>query len=150
METDTLKRDTPIKQGSEDKKAHQLRILIVDDDITSGTLWNMIISKVDEHAHISWATSFTEAEQKIQTATDSNLNYDMIITDIFLSGSNTGIDLWHKYHKLFNGKIILVSAVDPDKLSEHMSGNDDRPIFLHKPLDITKCINVINGFAHPI
>lgn len=145
MEINTLREDKPIIKVSEEKSTHQLRILIVDDDITSEILWNIIISKIDEKAHISWATSFIEAEHKIKTSIESCLSYDIIITDIFLSGSNTGIDLWHKYHKILKKRMILVSAVDPNKLSQHMGDIDEQPIFLHKPLDFAKCINVING-----
>ncbi len=143
METHTFKDDRINAQSLRDKKIHLLRILIVDDDITSEILWNIIISKIDENANISWATSFNEAENKIKTAIESNLNFDLIITDIFLSGSNTGVDLWHKYHKQYTEKMILVSAVDPNKLSQHMGENGGQPIFLHKPLDFNQCINII-------
>lgn len=150
MEIHTLKDNMFNTQYSEDKRTHPIRILIVDDDTTSEILWRLIISKIDKCAQISWATSFNEAENKIKMIKESNLNYDLIITDIFLSGSNTGIDLWRKYNKHYGGKMILVSAVDPDKLSQHMNEKKEKPIFFHKPLDFDKCIKAINGLARTL
>lgn len=111
------------------------RVLVVEDDITLETIWEQIILRVNPFALVDWATSATQGTQLIQASLSDDAPYDLIICDIFLSGTKTGIDLWTHYHEKFGGKFILVSSVSALKVQQLFVG-DDHPIYIQKPFNI--------------
>lgn len=119
------------------------RILIVEDDLTQKHLWNYIIERVNENSVVSWVTSETEAEFLIDEAFDKNQGFDLIISDIYLSDTKTGIDLWHKYFKQFKGKMILTSGIDYGKFVRQLGYDAPQPLFIQKPLVASECIESI-------
>lgn len=124
---------------------HKARILVIEDDITCEPIWNYIIERADGNAHFDWATSISEAESKIEKALFEGKGYDLLISDIFVSGSKTGIDLWNHYAHLMAGKIILVSGIDYLKMTHYIGNKAGTPLYLKKPLIIHECIEAVYG-----
>jgi response regulator of citrate/malate metabolism len=127
---------------------HRSRILVVDDDVTSQPIWEHIISSADRQARVEWATSASEAERIIEQSELDGWSYDLIVSDIFLSGSKTGLDLWNRYHKMFAGRMVLISSIEHMKINKYMSGASETPIYLKKPLVLENCIEVIYELLH--
>ena len=88
------------------------KILVVEDDITFEPFWSAIAERADRNAQVFWATSELEAESMIIAAIEAGRPYNLVITDIFLSGSRTGIDLWIKFYKQLHGRIIVTSGIE--------------------------------------
>jgi response regulator of citrate/malate metabolism len=144
METQSIHRK---KQLNQETILQMARILIVEDDITSRPIWEYIIGKADRSAKFDWAKSVDEAEFKIEESVRLGQEYDLIVSDIFLSGSKTGIDLWKKYDQDLNKKIVLVSGIEQMKLMKYL-GADKAPIYLKKPLNVEDCIEVVYEVLH--
>jgi response regulator of citrate/malate metabolism len=147
METQNVYRRNELLHVTEDFKGQKSRILIVEDDITCEPIWDFIIGKADNNARYEWVTSVSEAEYKIDESLKIGYEFDLVIADIFLSDSKTGIDLWQKYYAKLNNKMILVSGIEQLKLIKYV-GADHAPIYLKKPLNIEDCIEAVYGVLH--
>jgi len=124
--------------------AHTFKILVVEDDVGFEPLWQSIVKRaLGEHARVEWATSEVEAEELILKAKDEGLPYALVITDIFLSGSRTGIDLWKKFFREMRGRIILTSGIEHTKFNRYFEKEAERPVYLQKPLVPHECIEIV-------
>lgn len=123
------------------------RVLIVEDDTTQEPIWDYIIEKASGRARLSWATSAVEADALISEAAKSGEDFDLVISDIFLSGALTGIDLWQSQHNHLRGNFLLVSSIDPVKLHKHVRGMGS-PTYIQKPLKIPETIETVYGLLH--
>ena len=124
------------------------KILIVEDDTTYEPFWTAIVERADRAAKVTWATSEPEAERIIQEAVKHGSNFDLIITDIFLSGSRTGIDLCSKFFKMLHGKIIITSSIEFEKYAQFFNKELIRPMYLQKPLVPHECIGAVYSALH--
>ena len=70
--------------------------------------------------------------------------FDLVVSDIFLSGSLTGIDLWQRFNHQLNGNFLLISSIDPMKLQKHLAGLG-APIYIQKPLNVHETIETVYG-----
>lgn len=119
------------------------KILVVEDDVTFEPFWAGIAERANRNSQVFWATSEMEAENMIFDAMESGHPFDLVITDIFLSGSRTGIDLWLKFVKHMHGKIIVTSGIEYQKFVQYFGNSELRPIYLQKPLVPHECIGAI-------
>lgn len=138
-QTDTLK----------DQQAKpRARILIAEDDLSIEPIWDYIITKADHNATYEWAITEKDAAELIETSISQGRPYDLVVSDIFLEGEHTGLDLWNRYHKALEGRIILVSSLDYNKMSRYLGHEDETPLYLKKPLVPHECIEAIYGMLH--
>ena len=128
-----------------DKQLHIPRILIVEDDITLEPIWTYVVDRVSRQATVVWATSEAEAEELILSSIQNNCEYDLVITDIFLSGSKTGIDLWSKFYYALHGRMIITSGIEYQKFMKHLGESPAEPLYIQKPLNPNECINAVFG-----
>lgn len=69
------------------------RILIIEDDLAYKPLWAEILKKnFGAVPEIYWAVSAEEAMIQYTKSVKNQLPFHMIITDLFLAGSDTGLD----------------------------------------------------------
>lgn len=91
------------------------------------------------HSHkLDWAVS-----EKAAAKLMNEHYYDIIISDIFLSGSKTGVDIW----KTVNPEactFIFASSIHKNSFEQFVTGEERPYVFLEKPLDVDKCINTIS------
>lgn len=129
-------KDLPIQWHIKDLGLDsQVRVLVVDDDITCQTLWSAILDRITPGNTCDCVTSGTEADRLLQLAEKNGYKYDLIVSDIFLSGSMTGIDLWEKYKTKFASNFILMSGVESKKITEYFDKLEG-PEFLEKPFNM--------------
>ena len=114
------------------------RVLIVEDDVTMEPLWRYVIETVRPGALVEWMTSGEAASRRILAA-----EYSLIISDIFLNGDMTGLDLWERAN---TDRFLLISVLSPSRL-ETLALNTLRPLpsYLQKPLDPTQCIETVRA-----
>lgn len=119
------------------------QILIVEDDMTLKILWQQIVKKLDFEAQVHWATSEGTAKKAIEEIKTKGGHYDVVICDIFLSGNNTGIDLWRAFRDEPT-EFIFTSGVAEDKFKKLLESENGFHMFLPKPLDPRLCIAALN------
>ncbi len=129
----------------------QKRVLIIEDDLTAISLWKELLSGVGEKVLIEWASCEEDARFMLWNSILEDRKYDLVITDIYLSSHRTGLDLWKSFHEEFQGKFIVVSGIDYQKLLKTLGPGLDRPFFLHKPFQFEETISLVRsvmGLSH--
>jgi response regulator of citrate/malate metabolism len=124
------------------------KLLIVEDDIAFRPVWQYILERAEGAAAYDWAESVTQAEELLQKAEAAGKPYDLLVTDIFLSGARTGFDLWNLYRNKMRGKIILISSMEQQKMAKEISDPSSAPVYLKKPIVVHECIETIYEMLH--
>lgn len=117
------------------------KILIVDDDVTQIPIWKHVVNRTCDQAIISWAVSSEQAKTII-----SQTRFDLIIVDLFLAGSETGLELLEtKEVKNSDADTILVTAADKESLEKHIKSRELKNTkIIIKPLNVVRCERVLN------
>lgn len=114
------------------------RVLIVEDDVTMEPLWTYIIDQVAPGAYLKWVTSEEAAEHAIRYQLLRHRPYDLVISDVFLSSSRTGIDLWRQFNES-DTAFLFMSVISPNKFAKLIGPNEPTPTYLQKPLNPDEC-----------
>lgn len=122
------------------------RFLIVDDDITSEAIWEVIIRGVHPRATMDWAIGYSDACEKIRNSRVTGRPFNAVIVDIFLSGSKTGLDLWNDFNGILDQRMIIISSIEPAKLKSYLSKSDHSPMYLKKPIVPGECRMLLQSF----
>lgn len=118
------------------------KILIVEDDLAFRPFWEKVFSPYK--TKIDWATSSEGAEELIRMRFKKRDPYDLVISDIFLEGEGSGIDLWNRYgEETLN--FVFVSGLPLSKYDLLMTLNFGCPIYLKKPLSIQSCREIVRN-----
>jgi response regulator of citrate/malate metabolism len=95
------------------------KVLIAEDDLAQKSLWESFFSNAKNKIELHWTVSCEEALKLIQKSQIENNPFDLIITDIFLAGSGTGMDLLNsEIVEKCKAKKVLVSAVEREDVLE--------------------------------
>jgi response regulator of citrate/malate metabolism len=115
------------------------RVLIIEDDLAYKPLWADILRRhLGGHvAEICWAVSAEEARVQYERSVASGQFFDFIITDVFLAGSDTGLDF---VENIFADDqeappIILISSVDKDEVEDIVDTVSRRIEIMTKPIN---------------
>jgi DNA-binding NarL/FixJ family response regulator len=123
-----------------------LRFLVVEDDESQWPLWESILKTNYPRAEIDWETDELGAEALLRHAFQNNKPYSLVISDIFLEGPGTGIDLWNRYGEAA-AHFIFVSSFSMDNFDSLMSSlvnsQNGTPMYLQKPLSPKVCKEAI-------
>lgn len=130
----------------ENKRQYQFRnVLIVEDDLGQQPLWQHILSRSSGEASITWAVSAEQALTIIQESAVYELNFDLIIVDLFLAGSETGLSFLNcKEVKESKAQTILVSAAHKENLDGYVHNLLLNTRVIAKPLNVVRCEKVLN------
>lgn len=126
------------------------RVLIVEDDLSLKPFWSVIIRRCLQGATLDWAVSCEKAKELLHKAATTQSPYGLIITDIFLAGCDTGLDLLSSPEvKSSNAQKLLVTAADAVAVGQSCNWRDQDVAVLAKPLSVPKCERIIESiFAH--
>ena len=69
--------------------------------------------------------------------------YDIIISDVFLSGSQIGLNIWKNVNPE-TCTYIFASSIKKSNFEKFVTDEDRAYLFLEKPLDTDLCIQLIN------
>lgn len=122
-------------------KNHPERILVVEDDSSMMPLLQKAILDVRPNAEIYTAISLEEAFTILIKNSDiaQKKPYSLIVADIFLEGSGTGLDLWRVLCATYPLiPFLVISSLPEEKVLEAVGEDEKRNlIFLKKPFSIT-------------
>lgn len=142
MEKD-LKDQDDFKETLSKVLSKEARVLIVEDDTTTEAIWSRIFLRLNKRVRVKWVTSEVAASNAIKEMAKQGLKYDLIISDIFLNSSKTGVDLWREYGKSMENNFILTSVISPVKFSRMIGGSTVGPLFLTKPIKVRETKEIL-------
>ncbi len=121
---------------------HHKSVYIVEDDIELSSVMDRVLKTIDPKVNLDWCTSAEEAIEKIHGAWSRGIAkpYDLIIADVFLDGSQSGLDFWNLCKREFPTiPVILTSASPLEKFFPPNVDLTERPILLQKPFSLVEC-----------
>lgn len=125
--------------GTKRMEQYVKKILIVEDDLSLRPLWEKFLKFKMNNISMEWAVSGEEALKMITQQNENKTPYFLIIADIFLAGSKTGMELITSDEVAKSGaRTILVSAADRDEILKKFGYLVSDAIVLSKPLDFKK------------
>jgi CheY-like chemotaxis protein len=116
----------------------RISVLVVEDDPSLEYLWGHVLWQVSPRIDMVWAGSVGEAECELLYAPHKP---ELIISDIHLGDSVTGIDLWRQHEAA--SPFLLVSSLP--KHTYLQRAGSQAPPFLQKPLDPSECVRAVAG-----
>ena len=120
------------------------RILLVEDDSSLHDAWDVLVRSLPFRCVLLRATSLRAAEHLLAAARQP---FDLIISDVFLAGDATGIDLWKRHgHEAAN--FLFTSSVTEQSFARLMRSENKSFSFMAKPLDLRKCAYTLACWAH--
>lgn len=117
------------------------KVLLVEDNPFFQNIWNSILLRALHEYQLDWAVSESAASKLM-----SDTTYDIIISDIFLSGSKTGVDLWKKTDPKLS-RFIFSSGISCEKFALFAHEEHLPYFFIEKPLNVDHCVNLISAIA---
>lgn len=116
------------------------RILVVEDDLALKPIWEHILRRQFTDYHLDWAVSCEEAQKLVSSSIVHESPYSLIVTDLFLSGAGTGLDLVRFLARAVKSSpIILVSVVEEYALREKYGDLLQNMQVLTKPISVPQC-----------
>lgn len=131
---------------AEDKKN---KILIVEDDLSLRPFWMRIFNNILSSSKIEWAISGEQASEMILNANSDGAPYKLIISDLFLAGSLTGVEVLKSPEVIKSqAQTVLVSAVNLNSIRTQVQNRSDllsekRTRILTKPLNVKFCRKIV-------
>lgn len=124
-------------------------VIIAEDDLTIHPLLLSLVSRVFANADIYWNVSAEEAKKMILELKNNNKMIDLIISDLFLAGSDTGIDLLSSQESIETGaKKILITSAQSESIEDCYRHILPDTLFISKPINILKCVSFIKKSHH--
>lgn len=120
------------------------KALVLEDDQTQWILWENVLRSCNPDIEIDWETSESGAETLIKQAYLAGHPYDLVISDVFLEGPETGIDLWNRYGEAASN-FIFVSGISFPKFESMMTLQYGCPVYIQKPLLASDCKKIVNS-----
>lgn len=117
------------------------KILLIEENPVFFNMWELILSQSVHSYKLDWAVS-----EKVASKMLKEHYYDVVISDIFLSGGKTGVDIW----KTINPEhctYIFSSSIHQKYFAKLIDGEQRPYLFLEKPLDIDTCIRCMTHFT---
>jgi DNA-binding NtrC family response regulator len=137
-------------------KYHQLKLepqthslLIIEDDLSVVEFFEVVLDHLKPGLSWDYATSAEQAMELIQERGRVNgaPPYSLVIADIFLDGDMTGFDSWLDCAQEYpDMPFVITSSLSLDRYLAILSGFENTPAFLPKPLTMGRCKSVIEEY----
>jgi DNA-binding NtrC family response regulator len=115
-------------------------LLVIEDDLLLKILIARAIALIDPEVRVDWASTAEEAAEMLSSKT-----YAGVLSDIFLSGGKTGLDLWEEVHaRSPQIPFVMMSSMD---LGDYFQRFEARtcPPFLSKPFKVNELTEALQG-----
>ena len=124
------------------------RVFVVEDDLDLRLVFQSVLSAVHPYLLLEWASSAEAAvdllENKIGESSGSP--FELIVADIFLEGTATGLDFWRLCQLMYPEiPLIVTSGMSVEKFTQIIGEGITAPPFLAKPFSLCECQRVFEG-----
>jgi DNA-binding response OmpR family regulator len=131
---------SPSSQRIEPKR---LNALIVEDDQWMQPVIFRAVKEASPHTpfKIDWVNSAEDGFRKVKVE-----KYSLIIADIFLKGSQIGLEFWN-WCRTYSPEtsVLLISGLSVDAFLRRIGSETVCPAFLPKPFKFGECRQVLEG-----
>ena len=124
-------------------------LLIIEDDLSVIEFLEVVLDHLRPGLSWDYATSAEEAMELVRSRgkIDGDPPYSLVIADIFLDGDMTGFDSWLDCAQEYpDMPFVITSSLSLDRYLAILSGFDNTPTFLPKPLTMGRCKSVIEEY----
>lgn len=112
------------------------KILIVEDDMALKPIWEKFFRLFSDRLRLEWAVSCEEATKMVQSGNETGSGFFLIISDIFLAGSKTGIQLLNSPEvQVSHAKKVLISAADREDVIAKYGHEVPDTVVISKPFN---------------
>lgn len=109
-------------------------------------LWMAILRRCDPMAEVKWAVSCEIGQNMIREANSKGHSFDVVITDLFLAGSGTGIDLLSSQDVQQTGAVtMLVTVAEQANVRDYFKKLPPETVIVTKPIHLMKCEALIGS-----
>lgn len=122
----------------------KLKVLVVEDDEAQWELWRHVLKTSGIAYTVDFKKTQEAAQSLIVLAFESHRPYDLVISDVFLEGDGTGIDIWNRYGEA-TGKFVFVTGKDIDFNEFYHKINFGNPVLFTKPISAGTGREIIQG-----
>ena len=121
-----------------------MRVLVIEDDLWLQPVVTGVVLSVDSRIKIDWCTNADQILADLDGNWRALLKYDLVVADIFLPGSTSGLDLWKSCRLACpNVQFLMMSGLSPEQFHAEMAGQRKCPPFLAKPFDVAECRRLV-------
>jgi DNA-binding NtrC family response regulator len=115
-------------------------LLVIEDDLPLRIVIERAVAQLAPGVHVDWASTAEEATEKL-----SSRSYLGVLSDIFLAGGKTGLDLWEEVHARSPLlPFVLMSSMDLGEYFQHFESKPCPP-FLAKPFRVNELTDTISS-----
>lgn len=122
----------------------KFKVLVVEDDKSQWPMWENILTSIDKNVEleVDWTTTAEDAQKLICQAFSKELPYDLVVSDVYLEGSGTGLDLWNRYGEATHNFIFVSgAALNQNEILKNLDFGS--PVFLKKPISVERCKTIL-------
>jgi len=116
--------------------------MVVEDNSIQAAIISELLHQLDSNLKLDWVTSGEVALFKLvpKSLGASKNPYELIITDIYLDGEVTGIEVWKfSQSKYPTMPSLVISTVTMRGFLDFIGPNLICPPFLQKPIRLPEC-----------
>ena len=125
------------------------KVLVVEDDLSLQPIWAEIFRRCSPTIQLDWAVSCEAAQKLIRESNEKKSYFDLIVVDLFLAGSGTGIDLIHSSEvSQSHARTMLVSAAETEKIRDFYGDPLFATQIISKPFSVKECERAIRKVLH--
>ncbi len=129
--------------------SQKCKVLVLDDDLAMRPLWESILQRTNVAYELIWAVSSEQALNIVSLLKKEGHMLSLIIADIFLAGSMTGIDfLSRKEIRDIKTAKIITSSVDQNCLESLCQDEMPEVYVMNKPLDLKMAGQLVTNLLY--
>jgi DNA-binding NtrC family response regulator len=124
-------------------------LLVIEDDLSMIQFIDTVLDEMKPGLEWDYVTSGEKAIDLIRRKgkLKGTNPYSLVITDIFLDGEMTGFDVWLDSIQLYpRMPFVITSCLTFDRYFSILRGMNNCPVYLPKPLTVSRCQSVIEEY----
>ena len=119
------------------------RFLILEDDAVARKFLELILVTAFKKSHVTSLSGIDQIHEQVGKPEKLGDHYDVIFTDIFLSGDRTGVDLLRELPPKTQQRTIVCSTVDQEKFQALCREHKFACRFVRKPVDAEQVLKEV-------
>lgn len=124
-------------------------LLVIEDDLSLIQFIDTVLDDMKPGLEWDYVTTGEEAVELIRRRGKlrGQAPYSLVISDIFLEGEMSGFDVWLDSMQMYpNMPFVITSCLSFDRYFSILKGVANTPVFLPKPLTVSRCQSVFEEY----